>query len=289
MGAVNYINKILNPHANFAKYPPHRTFRSSTYPLKPKAVVVPVLDARIYRKFPLIEKEKLSHDSYRFVFALPNASDSVGIPTGQHVSIRVSINGEVVSRSYTPTSNNTDLGRLELVVKTYPNGKLTRYLSNLNVGDQVEFSGPKGAMKYAMGLCKHIGMVAGGSGITPMYQIIRAICEDPSDTTTISLLYANKTESDILLREQLDRYAKQCPDKFKVHYVLDTPPENWAYGKGYVTKELTKVKFPTASPDAKVFLCGPPPMINAMKKNLADLGFKTPGALSRMTDQVFTF
>lgn len=289
LGAVNYINKVLNPNASYAAHPPRRKFRASAIAQKPKAVVVPVLDARVYRKFPLIEKNKLSHDSYRFVFALPNASDSIGIPTGQHVSIRASINGEVVSRSYTPTSNNFDLGRLELVVKCYPNGKLTTYLASLNVGDQVEFAGPKGAMKYSIGLCKHIGMVAGGSGITPMYQIIRAICEDPSDSTTVSLLYANRTENDILLREQLDQFATTYPRKFQVHYVLDSPPKNWEYSKGFVTKELMQAKFPAAGPDAKVMLCGPPPMVNAMKRNLADLGFQTPGALSRMTDQIFIF
>ncbi|MDE9440018.1 hypothetical protein EWS82_13140, partial [Staphylococcus xylosus] len=109
--------------------------------------------------------------------------------------IKAAIDGADVSRSYTPVSNNTDLGRLELVIKCYPDGLLTgKYLANLKVGDKVLFRGPKGAMRYKRGLCKKIGMIAGGTGITPMYQLIRAICEDDKDTTEVSLILANRTE-----------------------------------------------------------------------------------------------
>lgn len=285
--AVSYINNLLNEATNFTKFPPTRKFPRRPLPHKP--VAPKVLDPRIYRQFPLIRKDKLSHDSYRFVFQLPNATDSIGLPTGQHVSIRAKINGETVMRSYTPTSNNTDLGRLELVIKAYPNGKLTSYLTNLALGAQVEFAGPKGAMKYSRGLCKHIGMVAGGSGITPMYQVIRAICEDPSDSTTVSLLFANRTEGDILLRRELDGFAEKYPQKFKVHYILDNPPEKWAYTKGYVTKELIAERLPAAASETKIMLCGPPGMIKATTANLVALGFDKPGAFSKAGDQVFVF
>lgn len=288
-GALSYINKLLNTNTNFNSFPPKKRFITS--PVRPKrtATNVPVLDPRVYRTLPLVNKEKLSHDSYRFVFALPKKTDSVGIPTGQHVSIRAKINGAVVSRSYTPTSNNSDLGRLELVVKVYPDGKLTSYLASLPLQAQVEFAGPKGAMKYHAGLCRSIGMIAGGSGITPMYQVIRAICEDNSDSTTVSLLYANRSEQDILLRTELDNFARKYPQKFKVHYLLDNPPANWEYTKGYVTKDLIKERLPGPAPSTKVFLCGPPGMIKAATGSLVDLGFTKPGALSKATDQVFLF
>ena len=76
-------------------------------------------------------------------------------------------------------------------------------------------------MKYKKGYAKKIGMVAGGTGITPHYQLIRSICEDRTDTTEVSLVYANRTEDDILLRSELDAWAKAHPKNLKVHYMLE--------------------------------------------------------------------
>lgn len=124
---------------------------------------------------------------------------------------------------------------------------------------------------------------------TPVYQLIRAICEDESDNTQINLLYANNTAEDILLREELDAFAIQCPEKFNVQYVLAKPPGGWIGEAGFVTKEMVAKYLPSASNDAKMLLCGPPPMIEATKKNLVALGFQAPGAVSKAADQVFLF
>ena len=71
---------------------------------------------------------------------------------------------------------------------------------------------------------KHLGMIAGGTGITPMLQVITAIIRDEYDTTTtMALLFANQTEEDILLREELDGLARKHPHRFRVAYTLDRP------------------------------------------------------------------
>jgi cytochrome-b5 reductase len=82
-------------------------------------------------------------------------------------------------------------------------------------------------------------MIAGGTGITPMYQVIRASCEDAEDQATLSLVYSNQTGADILLREELDAFARKFTCKFKVWYVLGNVPEG-QYGKGLVAKEHIK-------------------------------------------------
>ncbi|KJZ78521.1 hypothetical protein HIM_01912 [Hirsutella minnesotensis 3608] len=248
------------------------------------------LDPINYAELPLIKKTSLSPNVYRLAFALPTSDAIVELPTGQHVTIKGTVNGESVARSYTPVSNNSDKGMLELVIKVYPDGKLTNgYLANLEVGDQVLFRGPKGAMRYDRGTCKKIGMVAGGTGITPMYQLIRAICEDDRDTTEISLIYANRSEQDILLREELDRFARRYPKNLKVYYMLDNPPAGWEYGSGHVTKDIMAERLPEPSESSKVLLCGPPGMIKAAKSSLVDLGFEQPGASAKMTDKIFLF
>ncbi|KAH7374906.1 nitrate reductase [Plectosphaerella cucumerina] len=273
----------------FMRYPPHRKMPKIA---KPDPLLRRGwLDPSTYHALPLTEKTLIAPSVYRLVFTLPTSRTVLGLPIGQHVAIKADIDGKSVTRSYTPTSNNADLGTLELVIRCYPDGLLTgRYLANLNVGDEVLFRGPKGAMRYTRGLCKKMGMVAGGTGITPMFQLIRAICEDDRDTTEVSLVYANRTEGDILLREELDSFARRYPANFKLYYMVDQAPEGeWAYGTGFVTMDVMRERLPAAGDDAKVMLCGPPGMVAAAKKGLAELGFEMPGASGKMTDQVFCF
>ena len=166
---------------------------------------------------------------------------------------------------------------------------MTKHLESMKVGDMIEIRGPKGAMQYSSSYAKHIGMIAGGTGITPMYQLIRAICEDESDLSKISLLYANNTEEDILMRKELDEFAKKHPHKFQVQYVLSQATDTWTGHRGFISQDLIQRYLAPADQSNKTLLCGPPPMINAMKNVLAGLGWKEPGALSKATDQVFLF
>ncbi|KAH7000954.1 hypothetical protein EDB80DRAFT_580435 [Ilyonectria destructans] len=279
---------LLFEEGGFMSYAPHkklpRTIKAN--PLITRGW----LDASTYHALPLTHKELIAPGVYRFVFALPTPTTVLGLPIGQHLAIKAEIDGKAVSRSYTPISNNSDVGTLDLIIKCYPDGKLTgQYLANLQVGDDVLFRGPKGSMRYQRGLCKQIGMLAGGTGITPMYQIIRAICEDDRDLTQVSLIYANRSEEDILLRGQLETFSRRYPQNLKIYYLLENAPSDWAYGVGYVTQDMMAEMFPSPSVDSKVMLCGPPGLVNAAKASLGNLGFEQPGASSKMTDQIFCF
>lgn len=119
-------------------------------------------------------------------------------------------------------------------------------------------------------------MLAGGTGITPMLQLIRAIIKDPTDETQMSLLYANQTEEDILLRDELDGIAKKHPDRLKVWYTVDTSSKGWSYSTGYINADMIKKNMFPPSPDTIVLMCGPAPMINfACTPNLDTLGYDT--------------
>lgn len=86
-------------------------------------------------------------------------------------------------------------------------------------------------------------MIAGGTGITPMLQVIRAIIRGrkAGDRTEVDLIFANVTQQDILLKEDLDELAASDPG-VRVHYVLDKPPEGWTGGVGYVTADMITVR-----------------------------------------------
>lgn len=89
------------------------------------------------------------------------------------------------------------------------------------------------------------GMIAGGSGITPMYQVLCGLLRDPKDKTQISLVFGNITEEDILIREELDALAAAHPQRFRLHYVLNTPPaQGWTGGSGFVSTDIIKAQLP---------------------------------------------
>ena len=123
-------------------------------------------------------------------------------------------------------------------------------------------------------------MIAGGTGITPMLQVLQAIFRDTSDsTTTASLLFANKTADDILVREELEEFAKEFPERFKLHYTLDDPPANWKGSKGFVDKEMIEKNVLGENMKGKIdstqiLMCGPPAMLKfAIEPVLKELGF----------------
>lgn len=297
IGAV-YLAERLDIQASFTSYPATRRRNNHTRikqspPTQAKVKELklhPCIDPLRWTKFPVAENKQLSHNVHRITFSLPKEDSILGLPTGQHIAIRADINGKSVERSYTPISNDSDPGRIVVVFKIYPGGVISNYLAGLEKGDLVEIRGPKGAMTYKKGLTKRIGMIGGGTGITPMYQLIRAICEDNEDPTTVDLLFANNTEEDILLRDELEGWAKRFPSKFTVNHVLTRPPKNWTGYTGFVTPELIQKHLPKPQGnDSKILLCGPPPMVNMMKESLISQGFERPGTMSKKTDQIFLF
>ena len=119
-------------------------------------------------------------------------------------------------------------------------------MASMGIGQTLKVKGPKGAMVYSPNLARHIGMIAGGTGITPMLQIVKAIIKGRprnggQDTTEVDLIFANVNKEDILLKEDLDVLARE-DDKFRVHYVLNNPPEQWNGGVGFVTPNMIKVQ-----------------------------------------------
>lgn len=229
-----------------------------------------------YAQYPLIEKTRVSHNSLIYRFALPSETARLGLPLGQHLSIRAFIGDREVRRPYTPVSSTDTQGHFELLVKTYPapHGLMSRHLESLSLGDTIEARGPLGKFKYNRGTFNRLCMVAGGTGITPMWQVLDHILDDPNDKTKISLVYANVTENDILLREEIDNLVNSHRNQLDVYYVLNEPPAEWDGGEGFVTQEILHNRFGEAREGALALMCGPPPMNKAMKAALTKLGYK---------------
>jgi NAD(P)H-flavin reductase len=215
----------------------------------------------------------------------------------------------VIQRSYTPVTGDEVKGYVDLVVKVYKpgttkmadgkevvwadGGKLGLYLDGVKVGDSVEISGPTGLIEYlGKGKFKYtgskdgttyskVGMMAGGSGITPMLQVVAAALRDKADTTSFSLIYANKTEDDILVKDLLESAVVESNGRFKVYYTLDFPPEGWVHKKGFITQDMIKECLPPLADKPLMLMCGPPGMVQfACKNNLTALGYPKDTQLS---------
>ena len=236
---------------------------------------------------PLIEKEEISHDTRKYRFELPTNEHILGLPVGQHIYLSATINNELVIRSYTPVSSDDDKGFVDLIVKVYQKnvhpkfpegGKLTQYMDEMLFGDKIAFRGPSGKMQYLGNgqfsikklrkdppqtmTVKNVNMIAGGSGITPMLQLITEVLKHLNDGTNLRLLYANQSEQDILLRNELDAIASKNPDKFKVWYTIDRATEQWTFSTGFINEEMIQQHLFAPSDNTITLMCGPPPMIN---------------------------
>lgn len=253
------------------------------------------LNPEEWRAFPLIDVKKESHDVRRFRFALPTKEHIVGLPIGQHISLKyVDEEGKEVQRSYTPVTSDDEAGYVDFVIKVYfrdvhprfPNGgKMSQHLESLKIGDTILMKGPKGHLDYkGQGNFtikqkreivpykkKKIGMVAGGTGITPMLQVIRAILKDPADDTELWLMFGNQTEEDILLRKELESIPN---NRFHLFYTLDRPPVGWTFGTGFVTQQMCQEHLPQPADDVMIFMCGPPMMMKSIEAHLEALGFE---------------
>ncbi|POS72233.1 NADH-cytochrome b5 reductase 1 [Diaporthe helianthi] len=249
----------------------------------------------IFQEFELKEKTILSHNTAIYRFNLPSSDHILGLPIGQHISIGAVLpqpdgSTKEIVRSYTPISGDEQAGYFDLLIKSYPTGNISKHLASVNIGQTIRVRGPKGAFTYTPNMVRHFGMIAGGTGITPMLQVVKAIIRGrkAGDRTEVDLIFANVTKQDILLKEDLDALAAE--DKgFRVHYVLDKPPEGWTGGVGYVTADMIQKWLPKPADDVKILLCGPPPMISGLKKTTEAIGFKKARPVSKLEDQVFAF
>ncbi|KAI9314581.1 hypothetical protein BX666DRAFT_1879610 [Dichotomocladium elegans] len=238
-------------------------------PAAPAAPAEPAFDPSQFKAFKLQKVEPINHNTALYRFALPDEKQTAALPTASCVITRKPFTKKdgstgYIIRPYTPTSPEEATGYFDLIVKEYPEGKMSKHIANLKVGETLEVKGPFQKYKWEENKVEHLGMIAGGTGITPMLQVIRHVFGKNSDdkTTKITLLFANQTEEDILLREELEGYAKQYGDRFKVVYALDRPPKDWEGLTGFVTAEAIKKYMPGPEDEkAKIFICGPDPML----------------------------
>lgn len=255
---------------------------------KAAAVASVALKEAEYQPFKLIQRTQISSNTVIFRFALASSTQRVGLPVGKHMLLKfTNAEGKPISRPYTPISSDDDLGYFDLLIKLYPQGQMSQHLDKMQIGESIEVRGPQGSLHYTgsgaftiarrggvvqRAQVSNVGMIAGGSGITPMFQVLKAVHKQSADRTKLSLLFANVTEADILMKDQLDTLREQR-SLTNIVYTLDRPAESWTGPRGFVTPELIQANLPAPAADTIILLCGPKPMVDGMEKHLIGLGY----------------
>lgn len=216
----------------------------------------------------LKEAIKLSSNTKHYIFELKNPEDVSGLVNASCLLAKyVTPKGSNVVRPYTPISDVNQKGTIEFVIKTYPEGKFSKHFDELKPNDTVSFKGPIVKWKWEPNQFKNISLIGGGTGITPLYQLIHEITNNPQDKTHVDLYYGNLSKDDILLKKELDSIAAKHKDQVNVHYFLDKAPENWEGQTGHITKDYLKEHLPAPSGDSKIYVCGPPGLYKAVSGN----------------------
>lgn len=152
----------------------------------------------------LVKSVEISPDTRHFYFALPSADHKSGLITASCLLAKyVTEKGNNVVRPYTPISDVEQKGQLEFAIKRYPTGKFGNHLFSLKENDTVSFKGPIVKWEWTPNQFENVTLIGGGSGITPLYQLLHEITKNPEEKTKINLVYGNKTPGDILLKKIL--------------------------------------------------------------------------------------
>lgn len=220
----------------------------------------------------LTKIQRCSSDTSVYSFALPDPSKPLDLPTCGCVLVAGGADeeGNPFIRPYTPVSTNALVGEVDLMVKEYPGGNLSKVFGELKVGDELAFKHiifnvKKQYSEFPKGAGRTIAMLVGGTGITPMIQALHAILGNPDDDTKVVMLYGSRSSSDILASETMDAWAASSK-QLTVKNVLSAEPADSAYDglRGFIDADLIKSSFPPPEEDPLIFVCGPPPMYNAL-------------------------
>lgn len=249
------------------------------------------LQPRAWTKAILCQKKTVSWDTRIFTYKLEHEDQTLGLPIGQHLMVRLRdpVTREAIIRSYTPISEVSKKGYLELLVKVYfdtgevKGGTMTKALDALPVGHSVDFKGPIGKFEYLgkgrsviSGSPKHVQsfiMICGGSGITPIFQVFRAVMQDKEDRTKCVVFDGNRLIEDILCKEELDALALGNDDRCKLLYTLTKGTDEWTGLRGRISGELVK-EYCTKDEDTLVLVCGPEALEKSIHVALLEQGWK---------------
>jgi ring-1,2-phenylacetyl-CoA epoxidase subunit PaaE len=225
--------------------------------------------------------ERLTDDAVAVSFAIPeDLADEFVFQPGQHLTLRASVEGQDVRRSYSICRSRPEaLARKELRVASarVTDGLMSNWISDSVVaGDQIEVMTPLGGFTCATqpdGIRHHVAIVA-GSGITPVMSLLStALAEEPASRAT--LIFGNRRTTSIMFLEELEDLKNEYPDRFHLINVLSREAQDVELFSGRIDRvrleRILGALVPVETVD-EWYLCGPFGLVESAQVLLADLG-----------------
>jgi len=205
--------------------------------------------------------------------------DGFEFQSGQYLTLRTTIDGQIIQRPYSLCSLPSD-DFLRVTVKETPEGHFSKYVNQQTIlGDSFDVLPPAGLFTFTPDANKkrHIVAFAGGSGITPIFSIINNLLEN-EPKSKITLVYGNRIETDIIFKNSLNELAENHKNRFQlIHVLSDVEKNHLSEFTGYITVDvLNKLNADYFSlPEIDCFyLCGPGQMVEVIENELLNNGIE---------------
>ena len=213
------------------------------------------------------EVKQLSDSTFSLVVH-GDALGKLAFLPGQYANLQVP--GSDQHRAYSFSSMPQD-GTVSFLIRNVPNGLMSGYLKNTaKPGDTITLAGPLGSF-YLRDIARPVLMLAGGTGLAPFLAMLEKVVAAGGSPFPIHLIYGVNTDGDVVELDRLEAFAKALPNFSYAVVVVD---ENSSYPrKGYVTNHMEPAHLHDG--DVDVYLCGPPPMVEAVAHYLRERNVQT--------------
>lgn len=218
-------------------------------------------------------------DAKTFVFDIPsNLKSEFEYTAGQYFTFEAEINGENVRRSYSLCTYAGVDADPAVTIKRVEGGKMSNFFNTtLKVGDTVQVMPPMGNFTLVpdSNRKQHYVLFGGGSGITPVMGIAKAVLQDEAESK-VTLVYANRDPESVIFKETLKSMEAAHGSRFNVLLSYDKAPFTWFGLKGQLNEDKVQniVKSKVGGPfdTYAYYICGPSPMMDVIKKGLTSVG-----------------
>lgn len=231
-----------------------------------------------FHKLKVSEVKNEIADAVSVSFEVPaELKQTFSFLPGQYTTLKMTIDGEPVNRSYSFCSCPYLNEPLTIAVKRVAGGKGSNFINdNFKPGVEIEVMEPMGNFHSQLSESneKHYVLFGGGSGITPVMSILKSVLAKELKSK-VTLFYGNRNENSIIFKDKFEVLTAQFPERLKIVHILDAPIGSWSGYSGFMVKdtvlkllrENTNLNFR----QAEFFICGPTPMMKSVEEALGAL------------------
>jgi len=228
-----------------------------------------------FHRLQVIEVTRETADCVSLVFDVPSAiKEEFKYVQGQYLTLKLTVNGEELRRSYSLCTSPVTDHELRVAVKKVKDGRASTFINDsLKVGDSLDVMSPMGNFHSTLNAESQNQYVlfAGGSGITPMLSIIKTVLiTEPK--STVQLFYGNRDEASTIFKKQLDAIALVNPDRFQLNYIFENGNSDKLFTGVLSLSKVQELlsKYIDWAAENVFFICGPAPMMENVKQVLSE-------------------